>query len=52
MTTYLIKRDGETVGTLDDELLADEIDGIELSNEASDPAYREHHTYTVERADG
>mgnify|MGYP006279883747 CR=1 FL=1 len=47
MTLYTIKRDGETVGVTDDPILADHIDGLEIHNEATDPAYAKTHESNV-----
>lgn len=46
---YVIKRNGVVVGLTTDRLLAERIDGMEISNDASDPAYRETYEYEVER---
>lgn len=44
---YTIKRDGETVGMVSDRQLAEKIDGMEIHNDAADPAYSAVHTYNV-----
>lgn len=46
--TRVIKRDGEAIGAIDCETLAERIDGMELHNGANDPAYERVHEYTVE----
>lgn len=51
MTGYVIKRDGEAVGFVDDSRLAEEIDGLSLSNQSADPAYRHTAEYSTERGD-
>lgn len=46
---FVIKKDGDAVGMVTDPVLAEHIDGVELSNDASDPAYREVSQYETER---
>lgn len=48
MTGYVITRDGEAVGFITDSELAEFIDGLEIDNQANDPAYREEYHYAVE----